>query len=85
MLTIMASLVVEAQAEGLEDVGKAVGAVCLMDVVHLPVFGPQVVKEGCIGERLDNDESEDANVASMSPKMNPNGGSSAGGSPVWNS
>ena len=62
---------------------------CLPDgrqgVVHLPVFGPQVVKEGCIGERLDNDESEDANVASMSPKMNPNGGSSAGGSPVWNS
>ena len=25
-------MVVEAQAEGLEDVGKAVGAVCLMDV-----------------------------------------------------
>ena len=42
-------------------------------MVHLPVFSLEVVKEGCIGERLDNDESEDANVASMSPKMNPNG------------
>ena len=28
-------------------------------VVHLPVFSLEVVKEGCIGEGLDNDESED--------------------------
>ena len=38
MLTIMASLVVEAQVEGLEDVGKAVGAVCLMDVRVWSIF-----------------------------------------------
>ena len=31
-------MVVEAQAEGLKDVGKAVGAVCLMDVRVWSIF-----------------------------------------------
>ena len=45
--------------------GEAVGAVCLpkddecQGAVPLPVFSLEVVKEGCIGEGLDNDESED--------------------------
>ena len=58
--------------------GEAVGAVCLpkddecQGAVHLPVFSLEVVKEGCIGEGLDNDESEDGqcslHVAEDEPK-----------------
>ena len=52
------------------------------------VFSLEVVKEGCIGEGLDNDESEDGqsslHVAEYEPERWVLGGSSVEGDPVWN-